>query len=32
MREIIIYYIYVILKQVEECAISYASEKYYVNL
>jgi hypothetical protein len=32
MREIIIYYIYVIAKQVEEFAINYTSEKYYVNL
>jgi hypothetical protein len=27
MREIVIYYIYVVAKQVEECAISYASKK-----
>jgi hypothetical protein len=27
MREIVIYYIYVIAKQVEECAISCTSEK-----
>jgi hypothetical protein len=32
MREIVIYYIHVITKQVEECAISCTSEKYYVNL
>jgi hypothetical protein len=32
MREIVIYYIYVIAKQVEECAINCASEKYHVNL
>jgi hypothetical protein len=27
MREIVIYYIYVIAKQVEECAISCTSKK-----
>jgi hypothetical protein len=32
MREIIIYYIYVIAKQVEECVISCISEKCHVNL
>jgi hypothetical protein len=32
MREIVIYYIHVITKQVEECVISCTSEKYYVNL
>jgi hypothetical protein len=32
MREIVIYYIYVIAKQVEECAISCTSKKYHLNL
>jgi hypothetical protein len=32
MREIVIYYIYVIAKQVEECDISCALEKQHVNL
>jgi hypothetical protein len=32
MREIVIYYIYVIVKQVEEYVISCTSKKYHVNL
>jgi hypothetical protein len=32
MRDIFIYYIYVIAKQVGEYAISYTSEKQHVNL
>jgi hypothetical protein len=32
MREIVIYYIYVIEAQVEEYAISCTSEKQHVNL
>jgi hypothetical protein len=32
IREIVIHYIYVIEKQVEEYAISYTLEKYFINL
>jgi hypothetical protein len=32
MREIVIYYIYVKAKQVEECTINCISEKLHVNI
>jgi hypothetical protein len=32
MREIVMYYNYVIVKKVEECAISCTLEKYHINL